>query len=97
MALRAIVLNVFFRQADGETLTAQEMQGLIDRADSDKLNQARKRLAKPVETGAQPERKSCSFFVVPGSTKSRSQASVIKRVGGAGSLDRGRRSGRDPD
>ena len=57
VALRAILLNVLFRQANGKTLTAQEMQGLIDRADSDKLNQARKRLAQAVEPEMQPERK----------------------------------------
>jgi len=36
VALRAILLNVLFRQANGQTVTAEEMQGLIDRADSDK-------------------------------------------------------------
>jgi hypothetical protein len=44
VALRAIVLNVLFKLAKGETLTAEEMQRLIDRADSDKLRKARKRL-----------------------------------------------------
>jgi hypothetical protein len=32
-ALRAIVLNVLFKQANAPTLTAEEMQRLIDRAD----------------------------------------------------------------
>ncbi|MGA7928064.1 MAG: hypothetical protein WCA20_19000 [Candidatus Sulfotelmatobacter sp.] len=40
VALRAILLNVLFKLAKGQTLTAQEMQGLIDRADSDKLRKA---------------------------------------------------------
>jgi hypothetical protein len=44
VALRAILLNVLFKQAKGETLTAEEMQRLIDRADSDKLRKARERL-----------------------------------------------------
>lgn len=44
VALRAILLNVLFKQAKGETLTAEEMQRLIDRADSDKLKKARERL-----------------------------------------------------
>ena len=44
VALRAILLNVFFKQAKGEPLTAEEMQRLIDRADSDKLRKARERL-----------------------------------------------------
>jgi len=43
-ALRAILLNVLFRQSNGERLTAEEMQRLIDRADSDKLRKARDRL-----------------------------------------------------
>jgi hypothetical protein len=32
-ALRAILLNVLFKQANAQTLTAEEMQRLIDRAD----------------------------------------------------------------
>ena len=55
VALRAILLNVLFRQANGTTLTAQEMQGLIDRADSDKLKEARERLERAAEPGMQPE------------------------------------------
>ena len=44
VALRAILLNVLFKQAKGEPVTAEEMQRLIDRADSDKLKKARERL-----------------------------------------------------
>ena len=44
VALRAILLNVLFKQAKGEPLTAEEMQRLIDRADSDKVRKARERL-----------------------------------------------------
>jgi hypothetical protein len=33
VALRAILLNVLFEQANAQTLTAEEMQRLIDRAD----------------------------------------------------------------
>ena len=44
VALRAILLNVLFKQAKGEPLTAEEMQRLIARADSDKLKKARERL-----------------------------------------------------
>jgi len=44
VALRAILLNVFFKQANRESLTAEEMQRLIDRVDSDKLRKARERL-----------------------------------------------------
>ena len=46
VALRAILLNVLFKQANGEPLTAEDMQRLIDRADSDKLRKARERLER---------------------------------------------------
>ena len=36
-ALRTILLNVLFRQANSETLTAEQMQTLIDRADANTL------------------------------------------------------------
>lgn len=44
VALRAILLNVLFKQANGERLTTEEMQRLIERADSDKVRKARERL-----------------------------------------------------
>jgi mobilization protein NikA len=44
VALRAILLNVLFKLANGQAVTAEEMQRLIDRADSDKLKKARERL-----------------------------------------------------
>jgi hypothetical protein len=43
-ALRAILLNVLFKLANRQTLTVEEMQQLIDRADSDKFRKARERL-----------------------------------------------------
>ena len=46
VALRAILLNVLFKQANGERLTSEEMQRLIERADSDKLKKARERLGQ---------------------------------------------------
>ena len=58
VALRAILLNVLFKLANGEKPTAEEMQRLIDRADSDKLNKARERLAQAAESEGQPEEKS---------------------------------------
>ena len=58
VALRKILLNVLFKQANGQPLTAQEMQGLIDRADSDKLKKARERLAQAAQPEMQPEGKS---------------------------------------
>ena len=58
VALRAILLNVLFKLANGEKPTAEEMQLLIDRADSDKLKKARDRLAKAAESEGQPEEKS---------------------------------------
>ena len=58
VALRAILLNVLFKLANGEKPTAEEMQRLIDRADSDKLKKARERLAQAAEPEGQPEEKS---------------------------------------
>ena len=57
-ALRAILLNVLFRQSNGERLTAEEMQRLIDRADSDKLRKARERLLQAQESEGQRKEKS---------------------------------------
>jgi hypothetical protein len=50
VALRAILLNVLFKLANGQTLTAEEMQKLINRADSDKLKKAQERLARVEES-----------------------------------------------
>jgi hypothetical protein len=57
-ALRAILLNVLFRQSNGERLTADEMQRLVDRADSDKLRKARERLLQAQESEGQGKEKS---------------------------------------
>jgi hypothetical protein len=57
VALRAILLNVLFKLANGEKPTAEEMQRLIDRADSDKLKKARERLVQAAESEGQPEQK----------------------------------------
>lgn len=58
VALRAILLNVLFKLVNGEKPTAEEMQRLIDRADSDKLRKARERLAQAAESEVHPEEKS---------------------------------------
>ncbi len=58
VALRAILLNVLFKLANGEKPTAEEMQRLIDRADSDKLKKARERLAQAAESEVHPAEKS---------------------------------------
>src|SRR6266849_5635750 len=58
VALRAILLNVLFKQSNGERLTAEEMQRLIDRADSDKLRKARERLLQAHESEGQRKEKS---------------------------------------
>ena len=50
VALRAILLNVLFKLANGQPLTAEEMQRLINRADSDKLKKAQERLARVEES-----------------------------------------------
>ena len=58
VALRAILLNVLFKQSNGERLTAEEMQRLVDRADSDKLRKARERLLQAQESEGQRKEKS---------------------------------------
>ena len=45
LALRTILLNIHFAISQGQTLTADEMQQLIERADRDKLSKARQRIA----------------------------------------------------
>jgi len=44
VALRTILLNVLFKQANGESLTSEEMQRLIERADADKFKKAAERI-----------------------------------------------------
>jgi hypothetical protein len=55
VALRTILLNAFFKLAQGETLTAEEMQAIIDRADAGKIKKARERLAQAGTDGAAEE------------------------------------------
>jgi hypothetical protein len=53
LALRTILLNMHFAVSQGQTLTAEEMQQLIERADQNKLSRARQRLAEAA-TGGMP-------------------------------------------
>lgn len=53
IALRTILLNAFYKQAQGQALTADEMQRLIDRADQDKFRKAQERLAAAATRGAE--------------------------------------------
>ena len=48
LGLRTILLNLLFTVAKGETMTAEQMQAVIERADAGKLERARKHLASPV-------------------------------------------------
>jgi len=48
LGLRAILLNLLFTLAKGETMTAEQMQAVIERADAAKLERARKLLASHV-------------------------------------------------
>ena len=45
LALRTILLNLHFSLALGETLTAEALQRLIERADSDKVHKSHEQLA----------------------------------------------------
>jgi hypothetical protein len=53
LALRTILLNLHFAVTQGQTLTAEEMQRLIERADQSKLSKAQQRLAEAT-TGGMP-------------------------------------------
>ena len=46
LALRTILLNLHFSVAKGETITAEGMQAIIDRADAGKAKKAAERLAE---------------------------------------------------
>ncbi|MGA2038272.1 MAG: ribbon-helix-helix protein, CopG family [Bryobacteraceae bacterium] len=48
LGLRTILLNLLFTVAKGETMTAEQMQAVIERADAGKLERARKLLAAHV-------------------------------------------------
>jgi hypothetical protein len=45
LAFRTIVLNLLFKISNGQPVTADDMQRLIDRADGDKVRRAHERLA----------------------------------------------------
>jgi hypothetical protein len=64
VALGAILLNVLFKQANGEPLTAEDMQRLIDRADSDKRREAPERLEQAIrfQTELRTAQSVSSFF-----------------------------------
>ncbi len=47
LALRMILLNLHFALARGETITADGMQAIIDRADQAKASKAAERLSSP--------------------------------------------------
>ena len=51
LALRTILLNIHFAVSQGRTLTSEEMQQLIERADQNKLSKARQRLAEAATGG----------------------------------------------
>jgi hypothetical protein len=48
VALRAILLNVLFKQSNGERLTAEETQRIIDRPDSGKLKKAARKVGTSI-------------------------------------------------
>lgn len=51
VALRTILLNIHFAVSQGQTLTVEEMQQLIERADQNKLSKARQRLTEAATGG----------------------------------------------
>lgn len=56
LALRAILLNLHFAVARGGTISADDMQAIIDRADRDKASKALERLGgKPNDPGRESQ------------------------------------------
>ena len=53
IALRTILLNAFYKLAQGEPLTPDEMQQFIERADKGKFRKAQERLAAAATGGAE--------------------------------------------
>jgi len=53
IALRTILLNALYKLAQGERLTPDEMQRLINHADQDKFRKAQERLAAAATGGAE--------------------------------------------
>jgi hypothetical protein len=53
LALRMILLNVLFSIANDESLNSEDMQDIINRADTCKLAKALERLVKATTTGPQ--------------------------------------------
>ena len=51
VGLRTILLNLFFKLANGERITAEEMRAVIERADADKLKKAQARLEQAADSG----------------------------------------------
>ncbi len=51
VGLRTILLNLFFKLANGERITAEEMRAVIERADADKLKKAQARLEQAAGSG----------------------------------------------
>ena len=51
VGLRTILLNLFFKLASGERITAEEMRAVIERADADKLKKAQARLEQAAGSG----------------------------------------------
>ena len=52
VSLRTILLNLFYKIANGERLTAEEMRGIIERADADKHKKAVERLQSAAKAAA---------------------------------------------
>lgn len=53
IALRTILLNAFYKLAQGEALSCDEMQRLIECADHDRFRKAQERLAAAATGGAE--------------------------------------------
>jgi hypothetical protein len=75
LALHTILMNAFYKLAQGEKLTAERMQAIIERADAGKVDKAAERLEAASTGKAQVRCEKLSyFFLVRGSLVSKGWA-----------------------
>ena len=93
VALRTILLNLHFRMAKGEPITAEAMQEIIDRADAGKVRNARERLEQAAKKNPAAGSSFSPSLVVPYVSRGCLQAKLY-RCGDERSIGAGRRGGR---
>src|SRR6266849_5759238 len=78
LALRTILLNVHFAVSQGQTLTAEDMRQLFERADQNKLSKAQERLAEAA-TGGVPCSRSGGDWTMQGNFRATGRYGLSER------------------